>query len=173
MRQSECQREAELLEALRTDAWPDCCPDVLRTHVGRCPSCAGLVEIVLPLLDEQRAAVRNAAVPSSAVMWWKLQTRARREGTARAMRPLSAAQAITLACALGLLVAAIGLVAPEASQVWSWLGALGASAEAAGAASLPSTAAQLLSPAGIAILLAGALILIVTPVAIYLAASDR
>ena len=43
----------------------------------------------------------------------------------------------------------------------------------AGAASIPSTAAQLLSPGGIALGLAGGLFLIVTPLALYFALSDR
>ena len=173
MQQTECPREAALLEALQTGAWPDCCPDDVRAHVGECLSCAGLVALVLPLLEDHRAVVREASVPSPAIMWWKLQMRARRVATARAMRPISAVQGVTLACAVGLLVAAVGLLVPEASQVASWLGLLRASAAAAGDASLPSTAAQLLSPGGIALLLAGALLLIVTPLAIYFAINDR
>ena len=105
-------------------------------------------------------------------MWWRLQRRARREETARAMRPITAIQAITLACAVGVLAAVVGMVTPDASSVVSWLDALKNGAVAAGAASLPSTAAQLLSPGGIALGLAGALLLIVTPVAIYFALSD-
>ena len=161
------------MEALQAGAWPDTCAGELRAHVEQCRSCAGLVDLVLPLLDEHRAAVREASVPSSAVMWWRLQTRARREATARALRPIAAVQAITLACALGVLVAVIGFVAPEAAQLSAWFGAVGTSAAAAGAASLPSTAAQLLSPGGIALVLAATLLLIVTPVAIYFAVSDR
>jgi hypothetical protein len=172
VRRSECPREADLLEALHTGAWPDCCPDDLRAHAADCPSCADLVALVLPLLEEHRADVREVSVPSSAVMWWKLQMRARREATARAMRPISAVQGVTLACAVGLLVAALGLVLPEASQAVTWLGSVTAGAAAAGSWSLPSTVAQLLSPGGIALLLAGALLLIVTPVAIYFAMSD-
>ena len=112
-------------------------------------------------------------MPSSAVMWWRLQMRARREATVRAFQPIAVVQAITLACAVGVLAAVIGQVVPEASRVVAWLRALGNSAAAAGAASVPSTAAHLLSPGGIALGLAGALFLIVTPVAIYLALSDR
>ena len=93
--------------------------------------------------------------------------------TAGALQPMAVVQVVTLACALGVLAAVIGQVVPEASRVAAWLRALGNSAAAAGAASVPSTAAHLLSPGGIALGLAGALFLIVTPVAIYLALSDR
>jgi hypothetical protein len=106
-------------------------------------------------------------------MWWRLQMRARREATGRALRPILAVQAVTLACAAGVLAAVIGQVVPQPSRVAAWVDAIGNSAAAAGAASIPSTAAQLLSPGGIAFGLAGALVLIVTPVALYLALSDR
>ena len=106
-------------------------------------------------------------------MWWRLQRRARREESERAMRPITVVQAVTLACAVGVLAAVVGMVVPDAARVVAWLAALRHGAEAAGAASLPTTAAQLLSPGGIALGLAGALLLIVTPVAIYFAVSDR
>ena len=172
MRNGECPREAELLESLLA-AWPDGCPDALRGHVEECASCGTLLEAVRALREDHLASIRDAPVPSSAVMWWRLQLRARREATARALRPIAAVQALTLACAVGVLAAVIGLVVPEAARVAAWMGALGNSAAAAGTASLPSTAAQLLSPGGIALGLAGALFLIITPVAIYLALSDR
>jgi hypothetical protein len=172
VRYGECPREAELLESLLA-AWPDGCADGLRTHAEACASCGALLAVALPLRDEHVASVREAPVPSSAVMWWRLQMRARREATGRALRPIAAVQAVTLACAAGVLAAVIGQVVPQPSRLAAWLDALGNSAIAAGAAAIPSTAAQLLSPGGIALGLAGALFLIVTPVALYLALSDR
>jgi hypothetical protein len=172
VRHADCPREAELLESLLTTG-PDGCPDGLRSHTEACASCGALLEVALALRGEHAASVHEASVPSSAVMWWRLQMRARREATVRAFQPIAVAQAITLACAVGVLAAVIGQVVPEASRVVAWLRALGNSAAAAGAASVPASAAQLLSPGGIALGLAGALFLIVTPVAIYLALSDR
>jgi hypothetical protein len=172
VRQAECPREAELLEALLATG-PDGCPEGLRSHVEECVSCGALLAVALPLRAEHEALVSEAPVPSSAVMWRRLEMRGRREATARALRPIAAVQAVTLACAVGMLAAVIGQVVPPASRVALWLDALGSSAAAAGAASIPSTAAQVLSPGGIAFGLAGALFLIVTPVAVYLALSDR
>ena len=172
MRQAECPREAELLESLH-HCWPEGCPEGLRRHVEACASCGALLAVALPLRDEHAASVREAPVPSSAVMWWRLEMRGRREAAGRALRPIAAVQAVTLACAVGVLAAVIGQVVPQASRVAAWLDALGNSAAAAGAASLPSTAAQVLSPGGIALGLAGVLFLVVTPVALYLALSDR
>ena len=172
VRHAECPREAELLESLYA-TWPDGCPEGLRTHVEECASCGALLEVALPLRDEHVASVREAPVPSSAVMWWRLEMRGRREATGRALRPIAAVQAVTLACAMGVLAAVVGQVVPEATRVAAWLRVLGDSAAAAGAASVPSTDAQLLSPGGIALGLAGALFLIVTPVALSLALIDR
>jgi hypothetical protein len=172
MRHDDCPREAALLESLAA-AGPDGCADDLRAHVAGCASCAALTEVVARFRDECTASIHEASVPSSATMWWRLQRRARREETERAMRPITVVQAVTLACAVGVLAAVARMVVPDAARIAAWLAALRHGAEAAGAASLPSTAAQLLSPAGIALGLAGALLLIVTPVAIYFALSDR
>lgn len=171
MRRGDCPREAALLESLAA-AGPDACAGDLLTHVAGCASCAALTEVVARLRDERRASIHEAQLPSSATMWWRLQRRARREEADRAMRPITVVQAITLACALGLLAAIVGMVAPDASRILSWLDVLKHGAVAAGAASFPPTAAQLLSPGGIALGLAGALLLIVMPVAIYFALSD-
>ena len=172
MRHGECPSEAETVEALCATL-PDGWPDSLRAHVERCPSCRALTAVVPLLREECLRSIRAASVPSSAIMWWRVRLRGRREATARALRPIAAAQAITLACAVGVLAAVIGIVAPGASTVDGWLGAIREGAEAAGAAAVPSTMAQLLSPGGIAFGLAGALLLVITPVAIYFALSDR
>jgi hypothetical protein len=172
VRPGDCPREAELLEALRA-AWPEGCPNRLRDHAASCASCAALADVVLPLLDDHQASVRAAAVPSSAAMWWRLQTRARREAEARAMRPIAAGHAVALAAALSLLAATLGLVVPGVWNSAAWWREAAGSAALDGAASLPSTAAQLFSPAGIALGLASALLLVAAPVAIYFALSDR
>ena len=154
MRHGDCPREAALLEALAA-AGPDGCARDLRAHIAICASCAALTEIVAGLRDEGRASVHEASVPSSATMWWRLQRRARREATERAMRPITVVQAITLACAVGLLAAVVGPVVPDGARVAAWLAALTH------------------GPGGIALGLAGGLLLIVTPVAVYFALSDR
>ena len=135
MRRTECPREAEVLEALRSGAWPDDAPVDLREHVEGCASCVGLAGLVPALAEDCRASTQDAVVPSSAVMWWRLQMRARREAEARVMRPIAAAQKLALACAAGLLAATFGAFAPAARHVAAWLGALRDSAAAAGTSS--------------------------------------
>lgn len=153
----ECPHEAAVLEALQTSAWPDCCGAALRAHVSSCDSCAGLVAIVTPLLDEHRAAVGEAVVPSSATMWWRMRLRARREAAEAAMRPISLWQGLALAAGAGLLVSIVGAASPAFRQMAAWLA--------------PADV-QFASPVGIAITLAIALVAVVTPLAIYFAVTD-
>jgi hypothetical protein len=169
----ECRREAEVLDALRSGAWPDGALVDLREHVDGCASCASLAGLVPALKEDCRTSTQDAVVPSSAVMWWRLQLRARREAEARVMRPIAAAQKLALACAAGLLAATFGAFAPAARHLAAWLGFLRDSAVAAGTA--PSTPAlvQIAGPFGLALAMTGVLVFVVAPVAIYLALSDR
>jgi hypothetical protein len=150
----ECSREADVIEALQSSAWPDCCAAELRAHVESCAACAGLVEVATALLDEHQAAVAEARVPTAASVWWRMRLRARREATASAMRPIAALQGIALACGIGLLLAVLGVATPAFRRVLAWV---------AGTAPAP-----LSTSAAVTILLAGVLI-VVAPVALYFA----
>ena len=169
----ECPREADVLEALQTSAWPDCCGEDLRVHVASCQVCAGLVEIAAALLDEHRLATVAAAVPSSATAWWRMQLRARREATERAMRPIAVFQGLAVACAAGLLLAVIGFVSPTVRQFGAWLAAMGGTAIGVGGAPPVWANVQWSSPLGLAAAVAAALVLVVTPVAVFLSVRDK
>jgi hypothetical protein len=151
----ECPREADVLEALQTSAWPDCSPAELRAHVDECPSCAGVVEVASALLGEQNDAVAEACVPTAASVWWRMRLRARREATASAMRPIAALQGIALACGVGLLLMVIGVATPALRRVAAW---------AAGTAPAPMGASAVLT-----VVFAAVLVVVVAPVALYLA----
>ena len=168
---SECAREAELLDALQTTAWPDCCPADLRAHVGQCRSCEDLAAIVLPLLDEHRAATLEAGVPSSAIVWWRAQQRARLEALSVAARPITVVQWLSAACAAGLLAAAIGYVSPalRESLARAWSMVSGIMAPGAGALSALPWAEMLVSPVGAAAAIGLTMTLLLAPLAIYLA----
>ena len=173
MRRRECLREADVLDALQTSAWPDCCSDDVRAHVHACQLCAELVQIVLPLLDEHRAALLDARVPSSAIVWWRAHTRARQDAAKTAMRPITVLQGLSLACAVGLLAAAIGFVSPAFRQSAAWLAGVVPAAAEVEFPSIPWSDVQLLSPLGVAAALAVLLFIVATPVAIYFAVSDE
>lgn len=176
MRASECVREADVLDALQTSAWPECCGAELRAHVDECASCSELVAIVLPLLDEHRSATLEAAVPSAAVVWWRAQLRARQEAERRVARPIGIAQGVSLACGAGVGAAAIGLVSPTFRQLVAWLADLArrgaASAASAQPVSIDGPQMEVLGVLGVTAILAFTALLVLTPLAIYLSAPD-
>lgn len=173
MRRRECPRETDVLDALQTSAWPDCCSEDLRAHIHACQSCAELVQTVLPLLDEYRAALLEAHVPSSGIVWWRAQIRARHDATKAAMRPITVLQGLSLACAVGLLAAAIGFVSPTFRQAAAWVVGTVTAAADLELPSIPWPDVQLLSPLGVAAALALLLFVVAMPLAVYFAVSDE
>jgi hypothetical protein len=121
MRRAGCPREEELLDALQTSRWPEGCDAALRDHTASCASCADLLAVVAPLLDEHRALVQDASVPSSAIVWWRAQMRSRREAAARAAQPISFVFGIAVACAAGLLATALGVFVPTFRKAFVWV----------------------------------------------------
>ena len=99
-----CDREDELLDALARGYTGD----ELREHVALCASCAELQAVAGALLDEHAVAIAEAAVPSSATMWWRMRIRERHDAEAAARRSLYIGQAATLLIAFGLVVAFFG-----------------------------------------------------------------
>jgi hypothetical protein len=59
---------------------------------------------------EASAAASEAQPPSSAVVWWRAQMRARREAAEIAERPIAIVHAVSIAAAAGLLLSVIGYV---------------------------------------------------------------
>ncbi len=101
---NECQREPDILEAVRIGR----CADDLRLHIDSCTGCRDLLEVGSALFAEGRSAVREARVDSSGLAWWRIQLRLRREAARTADRALTAVQAASLAIALILGVALFG-----------------------------------------------------------------
>lgn len=99
-----CPRTDELLDALGRR----CVGPELATHVDACADCRELRLVVGALLDERADAIAEAAVPSAAAMWWRMQVRRHEEAQARARRSLLIGQAATLAVALALAVSLLG-----------------------------------------------------------------
>ena len=99
-----CVREDELLDALGRGF----VPDELHAHVTTCEACSELRSVAGALLDERVEAIKEAAVPNSSAMWWRMQMRHRQEVQAASRRSLALAQAATLVIALGLTYALFG-----------------------------------------------------------------
>jgi len=57
---------------------------------------------------EASVARREAQPPSSAIVWWRSQMRARQEAARAVERPLTVVHALAIACCAGLLVSLVG-----------------------------------------------------------------
>lgn len=165
----DCVREQELLDALASSRWPERCEPGLRAHVGSCPVCRDTLTVALPLLAEGDAAYTAAEVPSSGMVWWRAQMRARQEAERAASRPITIVQAIAFACGAALVAAAAFWARPAFPNLREWLGHLAASV-GTGAAGL--TSAEASSPWGLLPWVVLGVWLVLAPVAIYLAVTD-
>ena len=155
MKPIECELEPEVLAAVLQSCWPGRVDAPLRAHVAACAICSDVVAIA-GVFDDARGEMRaRTVVPDSGRVWWLAQLRARREAGEAAGRPITAAQVIAFACAVGLLGACFGATPAWFQPALRWI------------ASLPSAAA-LLAEHG-ALVLATAAVLFLIPTAVYLA----
>lgn len=114
MTRSECPRELDVLDAVESRRWPDRAPDA-QAHAAVCRDCAELAAVAAALLtDRQVAWDESRVVPSSDVVWWRAQLRARAEAQRLASRPLTVVQAVAGVCSVAVL-AAIGSLTLERS----------------------------------------------------------
>ena len=90
------------------------------TFVEGCASCAEIAAIAQAFVDDRNGLAREAQVPSSAIVWWRAQMRSRREAVEAAAQPITWVQGLVLACAAGILVAAIGFFAPTFMKALEW-----------------------------------------------------
>lgn len=109
----ECRREFEVAALVRAGRWPAACEPELRTHVDGCAECREAVTIAELLLEADRGA--DVRVPSAAQMWWRLAVRARLEREQAAARPVVWLQGIAAACGAGIVLTALGQLAPVLS----------------------------------------------------------
>jgi hypothetical protein len=101
---SACLREDELLDALGRGF----IGAELASHVDGCPSCSELRLVAGALLDDRTEAIKEAAVPASGTMWWRMQLRRRQEAQSATRRSLLLGQAVTLSIAIVLVAALFG-----------------------------------------------------------------
>ena len=142
----------------------DCTHD---TFVDGCESCAELAIIAQTFVEDRNALAREAQIPSSAIVWWRAQMRSRREAVEAAAQPITWAQGLAAACAIGILVAAVGFFAPTFMKALEW--AVGTSLPQA-SFSLPAFGLPeepLTNPIVVALVAAVGLSAIVLPVVLY------
>src|SRR3954453_5394093 len=112
MPRAECLHEADVLTAVKKRRWPDRVEPELRVHVMTCDVCADLVAVLAAFQgeDDHEAGLARTRVPDSAIVWWKSQLRARQDAERLAVRPITVAQAVAFATAIGVMGAVFGAV---------------------------------------------------------------
>ena len=164
----ECNREQDVLDALAAQRWPERCDAELRAHVAECAVCTDLVTVAAALLDDHEVAHRDARLPSSGVVWWRAQLRARDEDARAAARPIAFVQGAAASAAVWLIVALVRSVPAESlGGLKTW---------AAGfiphlTMPLPNLA-QLAAAVPLAVFLGAGAALLLAPVAFYLAVDE-
>jgi hypothetical protein len=165
-----CPRETDLWDAIAAGRWPDAADANLRTHVASCAACRDLALVAGSLRRDACDVGRDATPPSSAIVWWRAQMRARQEAAHAADRPITVVQGLAIACAAGLLLGLTGSVTASVRGWTGWFSAWSASTASAATqlATIDFTSRWVLLPAVLIVLS-----LVVMPVAIYAIMSEE
>jgi hypothetical protein len=71
---------------------------------------------------EASLARREAAPPSSAIVWWRAQMRARQEAARAVERPITIVHALAIACGAGLMLSVAGYIVATMKGSAGWFG---------------------------------------------------
>ena len=98
------------------------------------------IEVIIAdaIAAEASSARREAQPPSSAIVWWRAQMRARHEAARAVQRPLTVVHALAIACGAGLLLSLVGTAAVGVKGSFAWLTALYGSLTAPASAAVAS-----------------------------------
>jgi hypothetical protein len=157
----DCRHEDDVLDALTSGRWPDRADDALRAHVASCAVCTDIIEVAGAILEGRNDTVTDMRIPSSAVMWWRAQMRARQEAAREAARPIAVAQIVGAISAALFGIVAIVMLLP-------WIGGVMSGWMAAGT----GTGTSSFAPAWVIPALVIGVSLLLAPVAIYFAVTD-
>ena len=159
-----CPRESELWTAIAAGRWPDAADAELRAHVEGCASCRDVAVVAVALARDAQDLRHASTPPSSAIVWWRAQMRARQEAARAADRPITVVQGIAIACAAGLFVGLAGSIVGALRGSTGWFDAFTVSAASLGTllATIDFTSRWVLYTAAFIVVS-----LIVAPVAIY------
>ena len=170
MKVLECCREQDVLDMLTSGRWPDRVDDELRGHIAACAICADVVEVASAVLDDRNEESGEMRIPSSAVMWWRAQMRARQEAAREAARPITVAQVVASVSVIALTVTALVALSPWfAGLLGGWASGTRAAMSDMAAIGAPSV---LLAHGWMLPALIIGVWLVLAPVAIYFAVAD-
>ena len=154
----ECRREQDVVDAITSGRWPDRSDEELGDHVARCAICGDVVEVARALQTDHERRWQDARVPAASLVWWRAEMRARAEATRTAARPIAVAEGVAAVCGVGFAYAVLGIASPISGSL-GWLSGVMTFIN------VPTFGLPLALTLGVCVLLA--------PVVIYLALSDR
>lgn len=166
---TECAREAEVVNAVLAGAWPDCCDDALTAHASHCEICGEVAAVAAAIREASEHERRDVQVPVAGQVWWRAAVRARLEASHAATQPMTWLHGITAALFIGVMLAAVGMAWPSIATGLS-------AAKTAGATLLTSEALTVMAGplrTTLLVALAAGAVLVIAPLAIYLALSDE
>jgi hypothetical protein len=105
----QCDQEEAVAEAIASGRWPDGF-DMLMEHAATCPVCRDVMDVGVAIRADEASARHEARshLPSPAIVWWRATVRARADASRTAERPISVAQGVAGACAVGLACGVAG-----------------------------------------------------------------
>lgn len=111
MSRIECRYESEILDAVASGRWPERLSTELHDHVTSCSICSELAMVSSIYRDDYASAMDEVRVPSAGLVWWKSELRARREAVRVASRPITLVTGIAGVGAIAVLALVILTVA--------------------------------------------------------------
>jgi hypothetical protein len=164
MTSAECRREADVLSMARSGREDE----ELTRHVAGCVVCRDVLTIANLARDAYVETYHDAELPSAAQVWWRASVRARADAAETASRPLTWIHGLAAACAAGLAAVAISAVWPAWRGTLEDLAFQASNIDIAAAAEVVAGIARQSAP-----LLVAAACLVVAPIALYFALSDK
>jgi hypothetical protein len=166
-----CARENDVVAALCSGTWPEGCDEELVMHAESCDICSEVMAIAPALRGDYLAWRGDVQVPAAGQVWWRAAVRARMEAVHAASRPITWAQALAAAGAIGLLVALVGIAWPSVAGTVEWVAGAAVRPDSAGNAA--ATLLLDLVHRSLPLLVGVALCAVIAPVAVYLVLSDE
>ena len=105
MAKQDCVREFEVLQCAATGA-PG---EELRAHIAACGSCRDLYDAARAVIDDRAALMRDAQLPSSGLVWWRASMRVQRDTARNAVRTGSLIQIVLLVTAIAAGLTILGV----------------------------------------------------------------
>lgn len=161
----DCDREQDVLDALAAGRWPARCDDDLRAHVDACMVCRDLADVASAVAEDRDRAWGDVQVPSSGIMWWRVQLRAREDAARAAGRPVAFIQGVAASVAVWLAIALFRAIPAQSLGEWrAWL--------VGGVAITMADVARLTAAVPLLVFVIVGAWLLLAPIAIYFVADE-